>query len=76
MRLTNAPTNASRAMTNDSADAYANAPTNDTDARRTRPPHPPERLCAFARAFYPPANTGFASLASRSQAHDRTSHDR
>jgi hypothetical protein len=41
MRLTNAPTNALRRTTNALADAHANAPTNDANALRTRPPIPP-----------------------------------
>jgi hypothetical protein len=44
MRLTNAPTNALRRTTNALTDAYANAPTNDANALRTRPPIPPYAL--------------------------------
>jgi hypothetical protein len=73
MRLTNAPTNALRTMTNDSADACANAPTNATDARRTRPPTPPRAFVRLrARVLLSPqTQLCFARL--RSQASDRTS---
>jgi hypothetical protein len=64
MRLTNAPTNALTAVTTAYASAYASAPTNDANARRTRPPIPP-------RAFVASRAAAGTALASRTQARFR-----
>src|SRR5262249_48646383 len=67
MPLTNAPTNALQATTNDPANAYANAPTNATDALHTRPPIPP-MLIALSRALVPRAQTRCADAPPRPSA--------
>jgi hypothetical protein len=75
MRLTNAPTNALRRMTNAHADARTNAPTNDANALCTRPPIPPYAFAPRARLQAPPFPPAFghgcaiAALASKRSDH-------
>jgi hypothetical protein len=68
---TNAPTNALHTTTNAHANAHANAPTNDTNARRTRPPTPPKAFVCPRAGIQPARKHGFAGACSRSRALDR-----
>jgi hypothetical protein len=80
MRLTNAPTNALRGVTNAHADARTNAPTNAANALRTRPPIPPRPFVPRARPLAPLVRLAFghgcavAALASKRSDHPNDDH--